>query len=336
MNSVEISYEKRVKVESQPTSIHCGATPVLSEKFNIKIENENNIGNTMTIVFTSFLYNSLWGLSNIKLLSACTHFSSYDPLTQTCSLCDTDSYLVHLPAGERYCEKCPNLCRTCTSKSNCTTCFEGAFLDKKGSCSFGSNFKAQELRLESNPTSCLEYSYYESSSEQVVAFPELRNENNELYDEIQLNFRVIYAPSDWGAAGADRISIKINKVEAFSLSSGNLTSRGTISCGGRSVGVMEFLTHKKIHNDNKVTISFEYSGKNKQLKFGVSHFLVKSIKKNLVLNETAKEPSPDSPNNTTPLLPSPLNSASSTSPDYSTRLPALHEPKNTNSSVAQR
>jgi hypothetical protein len=35
---------------------------------------------------------------------------------------------------------------------------------------------------------------------------------------------------DWLVSGSDRISIKVNKVEVFSLNKQNLTNKGTISC----------------------------------------------------------------------------------------------------------
>jgi hypothetical protein len=41
------------------------------------------------------------------------------------------------------CDKCPTLCRTCISQSNCTSCLEAATKNNNGTCSFGANFKTQ-------------------------------------------------------------------------------------------------------------------------------------------------------------------------------------------------
>jgi hypothetical protein len=270
-------------VESQQTPILCGNRRVISEKYNVKIHNNNHIGNSLTLVFTSFLYLSQWGLSNIKLVSACNHFSLYDESTQACSSCDTDSYATALEDGERVCEKCATLCRTCISRSNCTSCLSGATLDKNGTCSFGAGYKNQLTTVTGHTLhTCSNYSFYLSSSAKKISFSEMRNEGNLLYDEIQLHFKVYYHPRDWQAAGMDRISIKINKVEVFSLNRQNLTNKGTISCKAfknSSTAVLEVVTPHKIHNDNSITVEAEYIGKNKDLQFGVSDLSVKSLKK---------------------------------------------------------
>lgn len=65
------------------------------------------------------------------------------------------------------------------------------------------------------------------------------------------------------------------------LTAANLTSKGTISCSENALPVafIEILTPKKIQNDNAVNVTFEYVGKNKQLQFGASNVIFKSIKK---------------------------------------------------------
>lgn len=167
LSSIEISYEKRVKVESQAAIILCGGKRVLSEKFNIKIVNDNNFGNSLTLVFTSFLYNSQWGLSNVKIVAGCTQFTSYDSASETCSICDTDSYQVSLGSSEKSCEKCPSLCRSCAARNNCTACLDGAVL-VNGTCVFSDGFKTQQMVTTGSSVSCGAYSYFQANSQKIV------------------------------------------------------------------------------------------------------------------------------------------------------------------------
>lgn len=150
-------------MESQAAIILCSGKRVLSEKFNIKIVNNNNFGNSLTLVFTSFLYNSQWGLSNLKIVAGCTQFTTYDSASETCSICDTDSYQVLLGNSEKSCEKCPSLCRSCVARNNCTACLDGAVL-VNGTCAFSDSFKTQQMFTTGSSVSCGAYSYDRASS----------------------------------------------------------------------------------------------------------------------------------------------------------------------------
>jgi hypothetical protein len=97
VHSVEISYESRVKVESQTSVISCSGKRFMSEKYNIFIT--GSVGTELTVVFTSFLYNSHWALTNTKLVQGCQGFSAFHEKTQSCSKCDSDSYLVQNTKG---------------------------------------------------------------------------------------------------------------------------------------------------------------------------------------------------------------------------------------------
>lgn len=46
---------------------------------------------------------SNWGISNIKLLEGCYAFTQYYEQKQTCSKCDTDSYLMQDNKGSLWC-----------------------------------------------------------------------------------------------------------------------------------------------------------------------------------------------------------------------------------------
>lgn len=156
-----------MKVESQAAIIFCGGKRVLSEKFNIKIVNENNFGDSLTLVFTSFLYSSQWGLSNVKIVTGCTQFTSYDSASETCSVCDTDSYQISLGNNEKSCEKCPSLCRSCAGRNNCTVCLDGAVL-VNGTCAFSDSFKTQQIVTIGSPVSCEAYSYTQADSQRIL------------------------------------------------------------------------------------------------------------------------------------------------------------------------
>lgn len=65
----------------------------MSEKFNIRIYNQQRVNGSLTALFTSFLYNSQWAITNIKLLQGCSQLTRYDATRESCSICDSDAYL---------------------------------------------------------------------------------------------------------------------------------------------------------------------------------------------------------------------------------------------------
>lgn len=98
---MEISYEVRVKVESQASTLNCSGKRFMSEKYNIPIT--GNVDSELTVVFSSFLFNSNWAITNLKLIQGCKGFSSYDEKRQICSKCDSDAYLVNNNRGDLWC-----------------------------------------------------------------------------------------------------------------------------------------------------------------------------------------------------------------------------------------
>lgn len=60
-------------------SITCEGKKFINEKYNIKIVNKGNIlGEDISLYFTSILYNSRWGITNIKLLEGCNNYVKYN------------------------------------------------------------------------------------------------------------------------------------------------------------------------------------------------------------------------------------------------------------------
>lgn len=101
LQSVEISYESRMKVESQASTLTCTGKRFMSEKYNIRVTGVT--GTKMSIIFASFLDSSHWALTNIKIMQGCQYFSAFDEKTQTCSKCDSDSYLAKSSRGGLWC-----------------------------------------------------------------------------------------------------------------------------------------------------------------------------------------------------------------------------------------
>ena len=81
LHTLEISYDSRVNLASQALKIDCDGKQVLSQKYKVRVTNGGNVKGKLTVIFTSFLFNSIWAVTNIKLLQACSGFSMLDPLT---------------------------------------------------------------------------------------------------------------------------------------------------------------------------------------------------------------------------------------------------------------
>lgn len=74
----------------------------------------------------------------------------------------------------------------------------------------------------------------------------------------------------------------MNKAEIFTITSKNLTNKGTSSCShfkDNLFAMIKFITPKKIQNDNMMVIEIELVSTNKDLQIGYSAISVKSIKK---------------------------------------------------------
>jgi hypothetical protein len=110
--SLEISFDSRISVDSQVAIITCSGTRVMTRKYSIKFANYNRVNSQLTAVFTSFLFNAVWGITNIRLQQGCLGFSVFNSKTLKCNQCDSDSYLITKRTAD-WCSKCPPLCRTC-------------------------------------------------------------------------------------------------------------------------------------------------------------------------------------------------------------------------------
>lgn len=65
------------------------------------------------VVFSSFLYQAVWGLTNLKLIAGCAAYAEVNNRTGKCSLCDAGSYFLEQYSGFGICKGCPGLCKTC-------------------------------------------------------------------------------------------------------------------------------------------------------------------------------------------------------------------------------
>ena len=72
------------------------------------VQNNGNIKGDLTIIFTSFLFNAFWGLTNVKVLSACKGYSMFDSASEQCGKCYSDSYVVS-SSPTQWCYRCPPL-----------------------------------------------------------------------------------------------------------------------------------------------------------------------------------------------------------------------------------
>jgi len=168
-------------MNSHEVKINCEGKTVISQKYKIKVLNNGNIKGKLTVIFTSFLFNALWGLTNVKVISACKGYSLFDNTTEECGKCDPDSFAV--TSGQTaWCERCPLLCATCQSQTKCLTCLLGAQLGSNGRCSFGNKFKTQMMPVNTSSNFCDGIPLKVGSSQSIVALGPLKNDKNTLYD----------------------------------------------------------------------------------------------------------------------------------------------------------
>ena len=81
LQTLEISYDTKVNMNSHTVQITCEGKKVISQKYKVKVVNNNRVQNDLTLIFTSFLFNSIWGVTNLKLLQGCQGYSMLDSTT---------------------------------------------------------------------------------------------------------------------------------------------------------------------------------------------------------------------------------------------------------------
>ena len=145
------------------------------------VQNNGNIKGNLTVIFSSFLFSAFWGLTNVKVLSACRGYSMFDTATSQCGKCDSDSFAVTSGLAQ-WCERCPLLCSTCESKAKCLTCVVGAAVGADGLCSFGDKFKMQKMPVNTSNNFCDGLPLKVGSQNSVVSLGPLKNDKNLLYD----------------------------------------------------------------------------------------------------------------------------------------------------------
>ena len=95
IETLEISYDTLIPVESQAAVMTCGGKRVMSKKFSIRFAGNGKVDNRLTVIFTSFLYSSTWGVTNIRLAQGCLGYARLDPTSSDqCGICDSDAHLV--------------------------------------------------------------------------------------------------------------------------------------------------------------------------------------------------------------------------------------------------
>ena len=78
--SAEISFDTRISVNSQPAIIICNGIRTMIKKYSLKFSNSYKVGQ-ITAVFTSFLFNAFWGITNVRLIQGCLGYSHFNPKT---------------------------------------------------------------------------------------------------------------------------------------------------------------------------------------------------------------------------------------------------------------
>lgn len=80
-------------VNSQFAKVTCNDERVFVEKYRIKLSRTIK-GKSVKVIFSSFLFEGYWGLTNIKAISGCGAYAGLDSLTSTCSLCSSGSFYL--------------------------------------------------------------------------------------------------------------------------------------------------------------------------------------------------------------------------------------------------
>jgi hypothetical protein len=169
IETLEVSFDSVVSINSQTAKITCEGKQVISQKFSFKFF-PKQISENITIIFTSFLFNAVWGITNLKLTQGCTGYSRLNSTSQKCDQCDTDAFVVSY-SQSAWCQKCPSLCATCSSVTKCLTCLQGAALNASNLCSFGEQFKTQLMLINSSQGLCDGWPVLKGSLSSSISFP---------------------------------------------------------------------------------------------------------------------------------------------------------------------
>lgn len=90
-----------------------------------------------------------------------------------------------------------------------------------------------------------------------ILLSELKNENDLLYDEIQIGFVLYYLPSDWIKTNETVISVFLNKIQIMKISNKNLTNLAIDTCDSFKLGKtakIEIFSDKIVHTDNVIQL----------------------------------------------------------------------------------
>lgn len=132
-------------------NLTCNKKQVIVEKYRIRISKAVTT-DRIRVVFSSFLYRAVWGLTNIKLIAGCSAYTGLDRTSSKCSKCNTGDYFADSYAGYGACQSCPGLCKTCKDENTCLSCHWGTLVDSK--CVPPEAYKSQNISLGSGVVGC--------------------------------------------------------------------------------------------------------------------------------------------------------------------------------------
>ena len=84
----------RLDENSDKKIISCQNEKFIAEKFTLIVYNEERFSQQINLTFTSFLYASKWGITNIKFMEGCSQFTIFDLDTKKCEICDKGFYPI--------------------------------------------------------------------------------------------------------------------------------------------------------------------------------------------------------------------------------------------------
>ena len=61
------------------------------EKYSLRVDQKMR-GKKVRVVFSSFIHDAQWAITNMKTITGCAGFTGFDSKTQTCSKCLAGSY----------------------------------------------------------------------------------------------------------------------------------------------------------------------------------------------------------------------------------------------------
>jgi hypothetical protein len=108
----EISYSSMITIGSQEINVTCDGRKVFLEQYHIKV-NKKITSPKVKVSFSSFLFEGVWGVTNLKFVTGCSGFTGLNNNTLGCSTCKEGTYLQGLQSDFGVCKECPALCKTC-------------------------------------------------------------------------------------------------------------------------------------------------------------------------------------------------------------------------------